>query len=181
MDRKKRYDGPAIRQRSLKGDVPGKIVYELIRGATCERDAPEFYLKGEQHRKNEDKICAITGLPAKYRDPKSGSYYATIDAFKQLRLQQEKKEAEEKEKEKENAGTDVPVKMEDEQQQKQKQKQEQPKRASIWDPPVPGALTHREIAQMAKRKAEKEEQAAMQAFLKEQEEAKVEGTSNEIN
>ena len=47
MDRKKRYDGPAIRQRSLKGDVPGKIVYELIRGATCERDAPEFYLKGE--------------------------------------------------------------------------------------------------------------------------------------
>ena len=172
MDRKKRYDGPAIRQRSLKGDVPGKIVYELIRGATCERDAPEFYLKGEQHRKNEDKICAITGLPAKYRDPKSGSYYATIDAFKQLRLQQEKKEAEEKEKEKENAETDVPVKMEDEQQQKQKQKQEQPKRASIWDPPVPGALTHREIAQMAKRKAEKEEQAAMQAFLKEQEEAK---------
>ena len=172
MDRKKRYDGPAIRQRSLKGDVPGKIVYELIRGATCERDAPEFYLKGEQHRKNEDKICAITGLPAKYRDPKSGSYYATIDAFKQLRLQQEKKEAEEKEKEKENAEADVPVKMEDEQQQKQKQKQEQPKRASIWDPPVPGALTHREIAQMAKRKAEKEEQAAMQAFLKEQEEAK---------
>ena len=172
MDRKKRYDGPAIRQRSLKGDVPGKIVYELIRGATCERDAPEFYLKGEQHRKNEDKICAITGLPAKYRDPKSGSYYATIDAFKQLRLQQEKKEAEEKEKEKENAEADVPVKMEDEQQQKQKQKQEQPKRASIWDPPVPGALTHRELAQMAKRKAEKEEQAAMQAFLKEQEEAK---------
>jgi len=176
MDRKKRYDGPAIRQRSLKGDAPGKIVYELIRGATCERDAPEFYLKGEQHRKKEDKICAITGLPAKYRDPKSGSYYATIDAFKQLRLQQEKKEAEEKEKEKENAGIDVPVKMEDEQQQQQQQQQqqnqEQPKRASIWDPPVPGALTHREIAQMAKRKAEKEEQAAMQAFLKEQEEAK---------
>ena len=112
-------------------------MYELIRGATCERDAPEFYLKGEQHRKNEDKICAITGLPAKYRDPKSGSNTRTIGRFKQLLTTGEER-SEEKEKEKENAEADVPVKMEDEQQQKQKQKQEQPKRASIWDPPVPG-------------------------------------------
>jgi len=169
MDRKKRYDGPAIRQRSLKGDKPGKIVYELIRGAVSERDAPEFYLRSEDQAPStsakEEKICAITGLPAKYRDPKSGLYYATIDAFKQLRLQQEKKEAEEKE----NATIDVEVKVEDGQEQEREQP---PTRRSIWDPPIPGALTHREIAQIAKKKAEKEEQAAMQAFLKQQEEAK---------
>ena len=170
IDRKKRYDGPAIRQRSLKTDKPGTIVYELLRGAVSERDAPEFYLKNENHAPStsakEEKICAITGLPAKYRDPKSGMYYATIDAFKQLRLQYEKKEAEEKE----NAAVDVAVKIEEG--QGQDQEQEQPKRASIWDPPIPGALTHREIAQMAKKKAEKEEQAAMQEFLRQQEEAK---------
>ncbi len=83
-------------------------------------------LKILKKEKGINFIYKLIGLPAKYRDPKSGSYYATIDAFKQLRLQQEKKEAEEKEKEKENAGIDVPVKMEDEQQQQQ-QNQEQPK------------------------------------------------------
>ncbi|KAJ1628509.1 hypothetical protein T492DRAFT_1017924 [Pavlovales sp. CCMP2436] len=31
------------------------------------------------------RVCAITGLPAKYRDPKTGSYYATGEAFKELR------------------------------------------------------------------------------------------------
>jgi vacuolar protein sorting-associated protein 72 len=30
-------------------------------------------------------VCAITGLPAKYRDPLSGLPYATAAAFKQLR------------------------------------------------------------------------------------------------
>ena len=33
-------------------------------------------------------ICAITGLPAKYKDPKTGLPYANIEAFKQLRLRE---------------------------------------------------------------------------------------------
>mmetsp|Transcript_1946 Transcript_1946/g.2509 ORF Transcript_1946/g.2509 Transcript_1946/m.2509 type:complete len:308 (+) Transcript_1946:146-1069(+) len=31
------------------------------------------------------RVCKITGKPAKYRDPLSGEYYATFDAFKKLR------------------------------------------------------------------------------------------------
>lgn len=31
--------------------------------------------------------CAITGLPAKYRDPKTGKPYATLEAFRQIRAQ----------------------------------------------------------------------------------------------
>ncbi|KAJ8904137.1 hypothetical protein NDN08_000664 [Rhodosorus marinus] len=30
-------------------------------------------------------MCVVTGLPAKYKDPKTGSYYATVKAFKILR------------------------------------------------------------------------------------------------
>lgn len=33
----------------------------------------------------EKAICAVTGLPAKYRDPKSGLPYATKEAFKVIR------------------------------------------------------------------------------------------------
>ena len=29
--------------------------------------------------------CCITGLPAKYRDPKTGLFYASAEAFKQIR------------------------------------------------------------------------------------------------
>uniref|UniRef100_A0A1J3ILG3 SWR1 complex subunit 2 n=1 Tax=Noccaea caerulescens TaxID=107243 RepID=A0A1J3ILG3_NOCCA len=33
----------------------------------------------------EKAVCVITGLPAKYRDPKTGLPYATRDAFKEIR------------------------------------------------------------------------------------------------
>ncbi|KAK4256411.1 hypothetical protein QN277_009281 [Acacia crassicarpa] len=33
----------------------------------------------------EKSVCAITGLPAKYRDPKTGLPYATLEAFKIIR------------------------------------------------------------------------------------------------
>lgn len=32
-------------------------------------------------------LCVVTGLPAKYRDPKSGLPYATKEAFKVIRQQ----------------------------------------------------------------------------------------------
>ncbi len=33
----------------------------------------------------EKPKCVITGLPAKYKDPKTGFYYATLAAFKIIR------------------------------------------------------------------------------------------------
>ena len=183
MDRKKRYDGPAIRQRTNKD---GGFVYEMLRGAmVCKQDVPEFYLEKPYNKNNNisnaeaiddddnkkkasttmnvSRTCAITGLPAKYRDPKTGSYYATIDAFKQLRIQHEK-ELEEK---KESNNIEADEKMDNEEEQP-------PKRASIWDPPIPGELTHRDIMQLAKKKAEAEERAAMLAFTQQQEALKAE-------
>jgi len=35
-------------------------------------------------------VCVITGLPAKYRDPKTGQPYATIEAFRKIREKDEK-------------------------------------------------------------------------------------------
>jgi hypothetical protein len=37
-----------------------------------------------------EKLCCITGLPAKYKDPLTGKPYATIDAFKEIRRQHAK-------------------------------------------------------------------------------------------
>lgn len=34
------------------------------------------------------RICVITGLPAKYKDPLTGCYYANLDAFRELRRRQ---------------------------------------------------------------------------------------------
>ena len=34
-----------------------------------------------------DKVCVITGLPAKYKDPQTGLPYANLDAYKELRKQ----------------------------------------------------------------------------------------------
>lgn len=34
-----------------------------------------------------DKVCVITGLPAKYKDPQTGLPYANLDAYKELRRQ----------------------------------------------------------------------------------------------
>ena len=34
------------------------------------------------------ELCVITGMRAKYRDPKTGKPYATLEAFKQLRAQE---------------------------------------------------------------------------------------------
>ena len=31
------------------------------------------------------QLCAITGLPAKYKDPKTNMYFANVKAFKEIR------------------------------------------------------------------------------------------------
>uniref|UniRef100_A0ACD5ZYR3 Uncharacterized protein n=1 Tax=Avena sativa TaxID=4498 RepID=A0ACD5ZYR3_AVESA len=70
------YDGPTVRFYSKDGDSH----LEFINGASfgselCTTSAPY----------PEKPVCAVTGLPAKYRDPKTGLPYATMAAFKIIR------------------------------------------------------------------------------------------------
>ena len=44
--------------------------------ATIDAVAPEY---------PEQPICSVTGLPARYKDPLTGSAYASLDAFRMLR------------------------------------------------------------------------------------------------
>ncbi|TVU43860.1 hypothetical protein EJB05_10360 [Eragrostis curvula] len=70
------YDGPVVRFCSRDGESR----LEFINGASfgselCTTSAPY----------PEKSICVVTGLPAKYRDPKTGLPYATMEAFKIIR------------------------------------------------------------------------------------------------
>uniref|UniRef100_A0A0D9X3E0 Vps72/YL1 C-terminal domain-containing protein n=1 Tax=Leersia perrieri TaxID=77586 RepID=A0A0D9X3E0_9ORYZ len=81
------YDGPTIRFSSRDGESR----LEFINGATfgselCTTSAPY----------PEKSICVVTGLPAKYRDPKTGLPYATMEAFKIIRESFLKEEADKK-------------------------------------------------------------------------------------
>lgn len=70
------YDGPQVRYSSKDG----QNFLEFSNGLSFEDEicttAPPYPQKA---------ICAITGLPAKYRDPKTGLPYATTEAFKIIR------------------------------------------------------------------------------------------------
>uniref|UniRef100_A0A0E0ART5 Vps72/YL1 C-terminal domain-containing protein n=1 Tax=Oryza glumipatula TaxID=40148 RepID=A0A0E0ART5_9ORYZ len=81
------YEGPTIRFCSRDGESR----LEFINGASfgselCTTSAPY----------PEKSICAVTGLPAKYRDPKTGLPYATKEAFKIIRESFLKEEADRK-------------------------------------------------------------------------------------
>ncbi|KAM7494437.1 hypothetical protein LguiB_029046 [Lonicera macranthoides] len=73
------YSGPQIRYLSRNGKIP----YH-----PC-----EFYVKFNLHIHlgsicyPQKAVCAVTGLPAKYRDPKTGLAYATKEAFRIIREQ----------------------------------------------------------------------------------------------
>jgi len=55
--------------------------------ATKAGEAADLSVGGAGAAEKNGKLCAITGLPAKYRDPISGLPYANLDAFKELRKQ----------------------------------------------------------------------------------------------
>ncbi|KAF8647444.1 hypothetical protein HU200_065354 [Digitaria exilis] len=81
------YDGPTIRFFSRDGESR----LEFINGASfgselCTTSAPY----------PEKSVCVVTGLPAKYRDPKTGLPYATMEAFKIIRESFLKEEADRK-------------------------------------------------------------------------------------
>ncbi|XP_037460967.1 SWR1 complex subunit 2-like [Triticum dicoccoides] len=70
------YEGPTLRFHSRDGESR----LEFINGASfgselCTTSTPY----------PEKSVCVVTGLPAKYRDPKTGLPYATMAAFKIIR------------------------------------------------------------------------------------------------
>ncbi|XP_042419119.1 SWR1 complex subunit 2-like [Zingiber officinale] len=81
------YDGPQIRFLSRDGESH----LEFIKGASFQNEistTPVSY--------PEKTVCVVTGLPAKYRDPKTGLPYATLEAFKLIRERFLKQEASKK-------------------------------------------------------------------------------------
>lgn len=70
------YKGPQVRYLSKDGCN----YIELCNGASF---SSEISTKSVPYP--EKAVCVITGLPAKYRDPKTGLAYATLDAFKAIR------------------------------------------------------------------------------------------------
>ncbi|KAL5222237.1 hypothetical protein ABZP36_026950 [Zizania latifolia] len=81
------YEGPTIRFCSRDGQSR----LEFINGASfgselCTMSTPY----------PEKSVCVVTGLPAKYRDPKTGLPYATMEAFKIIRESFLKEEADKK-------------------------------------------------------------------------------------
>lgn len=70
------YKGPQVRFLSKDGCN----YLEFCNGASF---SSEISTKSVPYP--EKAVCVITGLPAKYRDPKTGLAYATLDAFKAIR------------------------------------------------------------------------------------------------
>ncbi|KMZ60298.1 SWR1 complex subunit 2 [Zostera marina] len=89
------YSGPQVRYSSRDG----KSLIEFINGATFHS---ELKTTPSQYPKKE--VCVVTGLPAKYRDPKTGLPYATIEAFKVIRERFLKEENDKRKPKKMNMG-----------------------------------------------------------------------------
>lgn len=53
------------------------------------KNFPKAYFPQQRSRPAEKLVCAVTGLPAKYKDPLTGLPYANIAAFKTIRSQYE--------------------------------------------------------------------------------------------
>ncbi|KAM5557868.1 SWR1 complex subunit 2 [Rosa sericea] len=70
------YTGPQLRYFSKDGNS----YLEFSRGLSFHSD-----LSTTSAPYPEKAVCAVTGLPAKYRDPKTGLPYATKEAFKIIR------------------------------------------------------------------------------------------------
>ncbi|CAL9075895.1 unnamed protein product [Musa textilis] len=81
------YDGPQIRFTSRNGES----YLEFIKGASFQS---EICTSSVPYPRKS--FCVITGLPAKYRDPKTGLPYATMEAFKLIRERFTKQETDQK-------------------------------------------------------------------------------------
>ena len=62
----------------------------LLPEAVAERAIAAMTQRAEAYPPEESAkygICALSGLPARYRDPLTGTRYGSLAAFKQLRAQ----------------------------------------------------------------------------------------------
>jgi len=79
-----KYVGPMISIKSVKN----KDGFEQTTVEIKNMAAPEYLQPKQAPPVPERDICPITKAPAKYRDPLTGTPYATVEAFKILRAQQ---------------------------------------------------------------------------------------------
>ena len=73
------YGGPVVRFHS---SLHGGTTYTFT-----EVNAVPAVINAKPRPYPKKKVCAITGLPAKYRDPLTGKYYANLEAFKAIRAE----------------------------------------------------------------------------------------------
>ena len=73
------YAGPVVRFHS---SLHGGTTYTFT-----EVNAVPAVINSKPRPYPKKKLCAITGLPAKYRDPLTGKYYANLEAFKAIRAE----------------------------------------------------------------------------------------------
>nr|DAD48467.1 TPA_asm: hypothetical protein HUJ06_018404 [Nelumbo nucifera] len=79
------YSGPQMRYTSRNGKITsfldaGKSFLEFSKGLSFQSEICTTKVLYP-----EKVVCAVTGLPAKYHDPKTGLPYATKEAFKVIR------------------------------------------------------------------------------------------------
>ncbi|KAL3150823.1 hypothetical protein ABBQ32_000581 [Trebouxia sp. C0010 RCD-2024] len=88
MYKRSKYSGPMIRFHSKKVDDVGLTMVEVVNMLP-----PPYMLPQKAPKPPAQLRCAVTGRPAKYRDPSSGYGYADLDAYKELkqRLQSERR------------------------------------------------------------------------------------------
>ena len=71
------YSGPSVRYHSSKKYGTLYTFTEVSEVPNVINSKPIAYPKRP--------VCAVTGMPAKYRDPKTGLYYSTLEAFRAIR------------------------------------------------------------------------------------------------
>ncbi|GMH46036.1 hypothetical protein BSKO_14000 [Bryopsis sp. KO-2023] len=81
LERKTKYVGPLLRIKSSKVDGSEKTTMEMCHM----QKIPRRFLPKKAPPPVTRSFCAVTGLPALYRDPLTGLPYANADAFKEVR------------------------------------------------------------------------------------------------
>lgn len=87
---KSRFQGPVIKFQSVRmpqfgpdGQQVGYCSRSFLEFTDTKSFPQEYFPPKVKHPKKP--VCAVTGLPAKYKDPLTGLPYATIEAFKYIR------------------------------------------------------------------------------------------------
>ena len=94
LERMRRAEDATKRDKRLHSTVQGgsRTLYHSKRGCadtiTFTGGAFPAVFTQEPPRRPERTVCAVTGAPARYRDPVTGQPYATLAAFKELRRRQ---------------------------------------------------------------------------------------------